>query len=166
MEKGYIMKTLLRYLLIACVLCPLTFANSTNALANEQKKGDTKPNTPAKVEMRRTQVSVSHEGLDTIGIKLATRLKELFNASNLFTLNEKNITKMRIIITSKAEFKDRPHVGSVYSLLWVFSQNDENLGYLLAQDVNVLSNEDIDDVANKIVSRTDGLAVKFGYLFK
>ncbi len=136
------------------------------AATSAPKAGEAKANTPAKLEMRTTQISVSHDGTDTIGIQLATRLKELFNASNLFALNEENAPKIRIVLTSKAEFNDRPHVGSVYSLLWVFSQSDSHLGYLLAQDVDVLSSEDISDVATKIVNRTDGLAIKYGYLFK
>ncbi len=140
---------------------------STTSFAAEQPKaGAPKANTPAKTDARSTQISVSHEGTDTIGTQLSTRLKELFNASNLFQLNEKNAPKIRIVLSSKAEFTDRPHVGSVYSILWVFSQSDSHLGYLLAQDVNVLSSGDIDAVAAKIVERTDGLAVKYSYLFK
>ncbi len=136
------------------------------SVAAAPKAGEAKANTPAKAVSRSTQVSVSHEGTDTIGTQLSTRLKELFNASNLFELNEKSAPKIRLILTSKAEFTDRPHVGSVYSLLWVFSQSESHLGYLLAQEVNVLSSEDIDAVAAKIIEQTDGLSVKYGYLFK
>ncbi len=145
----------------------LPLAGLPSAMAAQgPQAGEAKTNSPAKLEVRSTQVTVSHEGTDTIGIQLATRLKELFNASNLFQLNEENSPKVRIAIISKAEFSDRPHVGSVYSLLWVFSQSDSHLGYLLAQDVGVLSSEDVNDVATKIINRTDGLAVKYGYLFK
>ncbi len=162
------MRTLLRSSLL-CFALSLTGVVAISAVsmaAEAPKAGQAKANTPAKLEMRSTQVSVSHEGVDTIGIQLATRLKELFNVSNLFQLNEENAPKIRLVVTSKAEFSDRPHVGSVYSILWVFSQSDSHLGYLLAQDVDVLSGEDVDDVATKIVNRTDGLAVKYGYLLK
>ncbi len=159
------MRKILSLSLLSLALC-LSLQGISMAASAAPKAGESKANTPAKLAMRSTQVSVSHEGTDTIGIQLATRLKELFNASNLFQLNEENEPKVRLVLTSKAEFKDRPHVGSVYSLLWVFSQSDSNLGYLLAQDVDVLSSEDVNDIATKIVNRTDGLATKYGYLFK
>ncbi len=162
------MRTLLRSSLM-CLALSLTGAvafGTVATAAEAPKAGQAKVNSPAKLEMRSTQVSVSHEGVDTIGIQLATRLKELFNASNLFQLNEENAPKIRLVLTSKAEFNERPHVGSVYSLLWVFSQSDSHLGYLLAQEVDVLSGEDVDDIATKIVNRTDGISVKYGYLLK
>ncbi len=134
--------------------------------AEESKAGAPKADTPIKVEARSTLVSVAHTGTDSIGIRLSTRLKEVFNASNLFKLNEENAPKIRLVLTTKAEFADRPHVGSVYSLVWVFSQSDAHLGYLLAQEVDVLSLDDVDAVAAKVAERTDGLAVKYAYLFK
>ncbi len=159
------MKAIFRFSLLSLALS-LCFSTAALAAEASPKAGDAKVNSPAKLEVRTTKVSVSHTGTDTIGIQLATRLKELFNASNLFALNEENTPKIRIVLTSKAEFNDRPHVGSVYSLLWVFSQSDSHLGYLLAQDVDVLSVEDVNDMATRIVNRTDGLAIKYGYLFK
>ncbi len=163
------MITHFRPLLTALLVAGLSLSpfSAINTMAAEKPKaGAPKANTPATLNARSAQVSVSHEGTDTIGIQLATRLKELFNASNLFQLNEKNAPKIRLVVTSKAEFSERPHVGSVYAVLWVFSQSDSHLGYLLAQEVDVLSKEDINDAAAKIVDRTDGLAVKYSYLFK
>ncbi len=134
--------------------------------AENLKAGAPKINNPTSTDIRNAKVSVLHEGTDTIGIRLSTKLKELFNSSNLFNLNEENVKKIRIMVTSKSEFKDRPHVGSVYSVLWVYSQSNSHLGYLLEQEVGVLSPEDVNDVASRIVERTDGLAVKYNYLFK
>ncbi len=131
-----------------------------------EKAGAPTPDTPAKTTQRETQISVSHTGTDIAGTRLATRLKELFNASNLFQLNESNNPKIRILLVSKAEFADRPSVGSVYSITWVFSQSEGHLGYLLAQEVDILTPEDVDAVAARLLERTDGLAVKYAYLFK
>ncbi len=131
-----------------------------------EKAGKPTPDTPAKTDQRKTQISVNHTGTDNAGTRLATRLKEIYNASNLFSLNEDNAPKIRVLLISKAEFADRPAVGSVYSITWVFSQSEGHLGYLLAQEVDILTPEAVDHVAAKIVERTDGLAVKYGYLFK
>ncbi len=136
------------------------------ATAAQPVAGEPKPETTITMEERKAQVSVMHTGTDTIGIRLSTRLKELFNGSNLFQLNEKNMPKIRLVLTTKPEFSDRPHVGSVYSIIWVFSQSDSHLGYLLAHDVAVLSLEDIENVAARLIERTDGLAVKYAYLFQ
>ncbi len=122
--------------------------------------------TPSKSTQRKSQVSVSHTGNDAAGTRLATRLKELFNGSNLFQLNEDNSPKIRLLLVSKAEFPERPNVGSIYSITWVFSQSEGHLGYLLAQELDILNPEDVDGVAAKLLERTDGLAVKYAYLFK
>ncbi len=153
---------------VLCLACILSFmALPIHVLAAEAAKaGAPQANTPTKIDARSTQISVAHTGTDTIGTRLSTRLKEVFNSSNLFQLNEKNAPKIRLVLTTKAEFADRPHVGSVYSLVWVFSQSDAHLGYMLAQEVDVVNLEDVDGVAAKIVERTDGLSVKYGYLFK
>ncbi len=149
------------------IMATLSFSVTAYAAAVAPKQaGKAEVNTPSNPGARSTNVSVQHVGIDTIGIHLSTRLKELFNASNLFRLHEGDGAKISIIVTSKAEFKDRPHVGSVYSLLWVFSRSNNHLGYLLANEVDVLSSEDVNAVARRIVERTDGLSVKYGYLFK
>ncbi len=142
------------------------FLVSAYAAEKAPVAGKATPDTPATSAQRQTQVSIMHEGTDSVGTRLSTRVKELFNGSNLFQLNENNAPKMRILLTSKAEFSDRPNVGSVYSIIWVFSQSSGHLGYLLAQDVDTLTPEDVDIIAAKIVERTDGIAVKYAYLFQ
>lgn len=142
----------------------LSFAAS--AAAAEAQPGRTTPDRPAKVTERRTVIDVIHEGTDSIGARLSTRLKETFNASNLFQLNEKDTPKIRLLLNTVSEFPERPGVGSAYSLTWVFSPGENNLGYLLARDLGTLGAEDIDALTNKIVERTDGLAVKYKYLFQ
>ncbi len=163
-------KTRFVIFLFMCVFVLVLGVNEGYAAEQKSQTGgkvaEPAPDTPAKTTQRQTQISVNHTGNDNAGTRLATRLKELFNGSNLFALNESNSPKIRILLVSKAEFSDRPNVGSVYSIIWVFSQSEGHLGYLLAQEVDVLTPEDVDRVAAKLLERTDGLAVKYAYLFK
>lgn len=111
-------------------------------------------------------MTVIGEGTDSIGAKLVTRLKESFNQSNLFALNEKDEPKLQVFVTTQPEFPSRPNVGSVYSICWVFKQGEGYLGFLLGRDLGTLNNEDVDALAARIVERTDGIAVKYGNLWK
>lgn len=157
------MKTAIRafaLLLTLAIAAPALAASAPAAV------GKPTPDKPAATTARQTAMTVIHEGTDSVGARLSTRLKELFNASNLFQLNEKDAPKMRVLLTTQSEFPDRPNVGSVYSLIWTFSQSEGHLGYLLAREVGTLSPEDVDNLAAKIVERTDGIAVKYSYLFQ
>ncbi len=159
----------MRNFLIVCMCFFMALASAEQGFAAEETKEKAPKaalDTPAKTSQRETQISVVHTGSDNVGTLLSTRLKELFNASNLFALNEENSPKISLLLVSKAEFSDRPNVGSVYSVTWVFSQSSGHLRYLLAQEVDVLSPEDVDAVAAKLLERTDGLGVKYAYLFK
>ena len=44
-------------------------------------------------------------------LPLATRVKETLNSSNLFSLTDKDTPKIRILIATQPEFKDRPGRG-------------------------------------------------------
>lgn len=124
------------------------------------------PNTPAQVAERKSPVNVVFEGTDSIGARLSTRLKELFNASNLFTLTAQDGPKFQLFVTTSPEFSTRPEVGSAYSVMWLFGESESHLRFFLTQELGVLSAGDINDVAAKIVERTDGVAVRYGYLLK
>lgn len=122
---------------------------------------------PVDVKTDRTiAVMVEHEGTDTLGAKLAFQLKGTFNASSLFTLTEKDAPKLKAVITTAAEFPSRPHIASVYSVVWVFSQAEGTLSFMLAREVGVVNAEDLDALVAKIAERTDGIAAKYSYLFK
>ena len=132
----------------------------------QQAPAKAQPDAPAKTETRNTAVAVVHEGADSIGARLATRLKERFNASNLFKLEERDQPKMRLLLNTTAEFSSRPGAGSVYSVTWVFSQSEGHLAYLLARDLGVLTAEDVDALTDSLVERTDGIGARYGYLFR
>ena len=122
---------------------------------------------PAEVKTdRTTAVAVDHEGTDTLGAKLAFQLKGAFNGSSLFTLTEKDAPKLKVVITTAAEFPSRPNIASVYSVVWAFSQAEGTLSFMLAREVGVVNAEDLDALIAKIAERTDGIAAKYSYLFK
>ena len=166
----------MKYLLSLC-LCVLSLAFSGGVFAADaagagavggkmQQPAKAQPDTPVKTETRSTAVAVIHEGTDSIGARLATRLKEAFNASNLFRLEEKDQPKMRLLLNTMPEFPSRPGAGSVYSVTWVFSQSEGHLAYLLARTVGVLTLEEVDALAYSLLERTDGIGVRYGYLFR
>ena len=144
-------------LLAGLVFVVPAFAADTNAAPIADK--------PAPMVERHTPVAVEFEGNDSIGSRLATRIKETLNSSNLFSLTEKDTPKIRILISTVPEFKDRPGVGSAYSVVWLFSQSESTLRHFLMREVGVLTPEEVNELAAKIVERTDGIAVRYGYLF-
>lgn len=151
--------------MLVAALC-LAAAFALPALAADPKDKAAVPDKPAQAAQRSTPVAVEFEGTDSIGSRLATRVRELFNGSNLFSLTDKDMPKIRLLISTKAEFPSRPGVGSVYSVVWVFSQSESILRHFLVREVGVLTPDEVDDLAAKLVERTDGLAVRYGYLFQ
>ncbi|MBO4300876.1 MAG: hypothetical protein J5861_04655 [Desulfovibrio sp.] len=124
---------------------------------------------PEKAVDRVTVVSVGLEGSDSIGARLGTRLKERFNQSSLFQLNddeEKDVPKLYLLLETKPEFASRPAVGSVYAVCWGFKQGKGYLGYLLARDLGTVQAEDVDSLVDRFIERTDGIAAKYGNLWK
>ena len=71
-----------------------------------------------------------------------------------------------LLVSTSPEFPTRPQVGSVYSIIWVYSQKANYLPMLLGHEVGTVSMEDIDALVARVVEKTDGLSVKYGYLWK
>lgn len=168
------MKTVFYALLLACALtlvgprAEIAHAATVTGTVTPQA-GKPTPDKPEKGIDRVTVISVQLEGTDSIGARLGTRLKERFNQSNLFTLNdddEKDMPKLRLLLSTAPEFPSRPGVGSVYSVCWVFSQGKGYLGYLLARELGTVNYDEIDALVDKLVDRTDGIAAKYGNLWK
>lgn len=120
---------------------------------------------PMKMIERHTPVSVEAEGSDSLGARLSTRVKELFNSSNLFKLEETDTPKFRVLISTVPEFSTRPGVGSAYSVVWVFSLSESTLRHYLFRQVGVMTADEVNDVAAKIVEETDKIATRYSYLF-
>lgn len=123
------------------------------------------PNTPVATVDRSTAIAIEHEGNDSLGIELSMKLKERLNSSNLFKLEEKDTPKFRILISSAPEFEQRPSVGSAYAIVWVFSQSEATLRHFISREVGIVTPETLDSLIVKIIEKTDGLSVRYSYLF-
>lgn len=120
----------------------------------------------AALKTNATSIAVEHKGTDTIGIRLAYQLKEIFNASTLFALNDKDAPKLIMLITTESEFPDRPSAGSIYSVIWVYSEGSNMLGSYLAHEIGVATRDEPADLAARLAERSSGLAARHSYIFK
>jgi len=140
---------------------PALAAQSSEAPVASQSVADK----PVAQPDRTTAVMVEHDGTDTLGAKLAFQLKGTFNTSSLFTLTGKDVPKIKVFLTTCAEFPSRPQIASVYSVTWTFSQAEGTLSFLLTRDVGLVATEELDGLVATIAERTDGIAAKYAYLF-
>lgn len=151
-----------KYISLAFVLCLFCLSAFSAAYAEEATP---LADTPLKLTQRNTPVAVEHSGTDNLGAQLSTHVKERLNGSNLFLLEEKDVPKFRILLSTKSEFEGRPNLGSVYAVVWVFSLSDTTLRHFLMREVGIMNAEDVSLVAAKIIEQTDQLAVRYSYLF-
>lgn len=122
--------------------------------------------TRAAIKAEATPIAVVHEGTDSLGAKLSYQLKEIFNAGTLFALNDKDEPKLQLIISTASEFPSRPGVGSVYSVVWLYTERSNVLSSYLAHEVGAFSAEKLAELADSLAARTSGLAAKHSYIFK
>ena len=146
------------------ILAGFCLCFSLVGVQNYALAAESMPNTPQKISQRLSPVMVEFEGIDSIGSRLATRLKELYNSSNLFHLEGNDVPKFRVLISSAPEFETRPQIGSAYSVVWLFSLSDATLRHYLSMEVGVVSGDDVNDLAAKIVEKTETVAMKYAYL--
>ena len=116
---------------------------------------------PRKLE-RRTPVAVEFEGNDAIGTRLFTRLQDMVNSTNPAAPQRE--AKFRILLSTASEFPSRPGVGSVYAAVWTLALSEGSMEYYLVRDLGVVTPDTVDEVAARILSRTDGVAARYGYL--
>ncbi len=144
------MKAFRFFALCAVVAC---LCMSSRALAAEE--------TPVRTE-RRTPVVVEFEGNDNIGVSLSSTLQKKINSSN--PANPAREAKFRILLSTAEEFPSRPGVGSVYAVVWTLSLSEGSMEYYLVRDLGIVTPDTVDEVADRIVSRTDGVVARYGYL--
>lgn len=125
-----------------------------------------KADTPAPVTSRTTPIFIGQAGADNLGSMLAFELKSACNTSSLFKMTGEDVPKITVMITTMSEFADRPAIGSVYSIVWVFSENANNLKYFLAQDTGIVTADNVTMLATSIANKTDQIALQYGYLFE
>lgn len=111
---------------------------------------------------RRTPVIVEFEGNDTIGTTLFMRLQSKIASTN--PASPAREAKFRILLSTASEFPSRPGVGSVYTVVWTLALSEGSMEYYLVRDLGVVTPDSIDEVVSRIISRTDGVAARYGYL--
>ncbi len=120
---------------------------------------------PQAVTGRTTAVAVELDGSDAAGAKLAFELKELFNSSTLFELTDRDTPKLKVFLSTAPEFASRPELGSVFAVVWVYSETERTLKHYLAREVGVVSDGTARALAQRLAERTDRLASNYAYLF-
>lgn len=147
----------------------ILLASISPVAAATPQAGEPVAEAPQATAERATTVGVFLEGTDSIGARLSTQLKERFNQSSLFHLNseeEKDEPELRLLLSTTPEFPDRPGIGSIFSVCWVFSQGRGYLGYLLGREIGTVNAEDMPALVDKLVERTDGIAARYSNLWK
>ncbi|CCO24471.1 hypothetical protein [Maridesulfovibrio hydrothermalis] len=151
----------------------LIFCMSTAGFAQEKKvvpDSKTKPAVTRKddqaVKKDGVPVVVEHVGNDVLGGTLALKLKENFRKSVLFQLADKSRKSVRIKISSRSEFTDRPEIGSVYAVIWTFAESGDVVPFYLAEEIGVVNFQNTESAAAELINKTDKIAGEYKYLFE
>ncbi|WP_319781107.1 hypothetical protein [Maridesulfovibrio sp.] len=161
-------KTVGFILVLLFVICLGTtvFAEEKKAVPDSKAK----PASTAKIEQAGENlgipVVVLHEGNDVLGGTLALKLKERFRKSVLFKLEDKDSKAVRVNVESRSEFRDRPEIGSVYSVVWTFAESGEVVPFYLKQELGLVNSRNVEDSAAGLMNRTDKIADEYKYLFE
>lgn len=138
--------------------------------STEQQKAMAKeiPDKPSVVRSKSAiiPVIVEQTGEDAVGGRLAYHLKELFSKSSLFTVTVKDEKKIKLVLNTKLEFKGRPSTSSIYSAVWVYSENEGTLKYYLASEVGLVHGVSVKDSAEILVNKTHEVFTRYSYLFE
>ena len=157
---------LIMVLVLILSLGSFAAAEETKAVPNVKAK----PAPVEKVEQADDKtgipVIVVHSGDDVLGGTLALKLKENFRKSVLFTLAGKNSKAVRVMIESRSEFKDRPEIGSVYSVVWTFAESEEVVPFYLKQELGIVTFRNVETGAAGLINKTDKVTSEYKYLFE
>lgn len=126
------------------------------------------PDKPAATEQkeRKIVVSVEHAGTDNVGGRLAYHLKELFDRSSLFALSTKDERKLKVILRTVEEFPGRPNMSSAYAVVFVYSETEGTLKYLLSSEVGFVHSASVKEDAEVLAGKTHEIYSKYSYLFE
>lgn len=111
-------------------------------------------------------VMVVYQDMDSLGRRLVFNLRERFNKSGMFRLSGYKEKKIKLIIASQDEFKGRPGLSSIYSLVWAYSYAEDVLSTYLGNQVGVIEAGRLQEVAETIAARTDEIFMQYSYLFE
>ncbi len=111
-------------------------------------------------------VMVVHKGMDSLGRRVVFNLRERFNGSDLFRLSGYKEKKIKLILSSQEEFRNRPGLSSIYSIVWTYSYGEDVLSNYLQSEVGIISANSISDLAETLAARTDEIYYNYSYLFE
>ncbi len=111
-------------------------------------------------------VMVVYQDMDSLGRRLVFNLRERFNKSGMFRLSGYKEKKIKLIIASQDEFKGRPGLSSIYSLVWTYSYAEDVLGTYLDTQVGIIEAGHLQEIAETIAARTDEIFLQYSYLFE
>ncbi|GAB7082005.1 hypothetical protein [Megalodesulfovibrio paquesii] len=134
--------------------------------AQQQKPAPAPPATPAAASKPGVPLAVEHQGGDAVGGSLAYKLKDLAGRSSLFQLSTVDEKRIKLLIRTQEEFKDRPNDASIYSAVWVYSESESTLKYFLDVESGLVFAGSADAKAQALLSKTQELASRYGYLFE
>lgn len=112
----------------------------------------------------RVPVVVDFEGEDALGQRLAFELREAFRAASGFRLAGAGDKGLRLRLRAVPEFKDRPNLGSIYAVSWLFSEGGNVLSYFLDSGLGVVDEGSLKREAQNLAARTDEISGRFAYL--
>lgn len=153
--------------LAVCLLAcgPALAQESNQPLAAPKEDIPDKP-TPTEQKERKIVVSVEHDGADNVGGRLAYHLKELFDRSSLFTLSTKDERKIKVILRTEEEFPGRPNMSSAYAAVFVYSETEGTLKYLLSSEVGFVHSASVKEDAEVLAGKAHEVYSKYSYLFE
>ena len=111
-------------------------------------------------------VMVIHEDTDDLGRRLTFNLREVFNKSSLFRLSGYNEQKIQIILSTRQEFKGRPNISSIYTIIWLFSSGEGMLNHYLDSETGFIDFRTVEDLAETLAAKTDEVVSQYAYLFE
>ncbi len=106
-------------------------------------------------------VEVVDRAEDVVGQRLVFKVKEKFNASNMFKLTFSDETRIQVIILTMDRFKgNETSEGSstMYSVIWVLKGENSILSIYLDSTLGFAGAWVLDDAAEGIVAMTEKLA--------
>ncbi len=161
-----LLRTIFLFLLSLLLCTGIALAQeAVQAPAAPKKDIPDKP-APAAQKEKKIVVSVDHSGADNVGGRLAYHLKELFDRSSLFTLSNKDERKLKVLLNTVEEFPGRPNMSSAYAVVFVYSETEGTLKYLLSSEVGFAHSSSVKEDAEVLAGKAHEIYSKYSYLFE
>lgn len=165
-----VVSVLTMLLLAAVVVLPVALhaqpAPTARPEAQQQRPAPAAPEVPAVPAKPGVPLAIEHLGGDAVGGSLAYKLKDLAGRSSLFQLSTADEKRLKLLVRTVEEFRDRPNEASVYSVVWVYSESESTLKYYLDVESGLVFAGTADEKAQALLSKTQELASRYGYLFE